>query len=899
MKIKLALSLIIIGVAQLTKAQISCDKLLVENQPSPISVDAQNPRFTWVMSSKTRAQEQKAYQIIVSRDPEFKLELWNSGKVKSDSSVLVAYKGQMLESNSSYYWRLKVWDQNGRTTQSNVEHWHTGALKSSFWTATWISTGKTPEDSQQPSPIFRKMFKSQRKVKSAYAYITAHGMYEAKINGQKIGDAYLSPGWTSYNKRLQYQVYDVSRMIAPQMNCIAVTLGSGWYRGGIGFTTNRNVYGKDASLLFQLEIEYEDGSKERVVSDGTWKCSTAEIVHSEIYDGEVVDFRREKKGWDLGGYNDSDWDRVSVQNFSFENLIATRNEPVRKHEVFKPVKFITTPKGEKVIDFGQNLVGWTTFTITGKLGQKIVLSHAEVLDKQGNFYTDNLRAAKSQDVYILDTKKRTPEPHFAWHGFRFLRVEGFLGDLSTLNFEAHALYSDMAKTGTFYTSDSLINQLQHNIEWGQKGNFIDVPTDCPQRDERLGWTGDAQVFARTASFNMNVHSFFAKWLKDLAADQNKQGVVPMIIPNVFGGANGSTGWADAATIIPWTMYKVYGDKRLLEDQYPSMKAWVEFMRSRAKNNLWNNGSHFGDWLFYSLEDDKEGRSAITDKHLIAQCFYAYSTELMINTANVLGYTADAKEYTELLAGIKEAFVNEYMTPNGRLVSGSQTAYVLALHFNMLPAKLVPQAVDRLVQNIESYDNHLTTGFLGTPYLCHVLSQYGRSDVAYKLLLQKTYPSWLYPVTQGATTIWERWNGQRPDSTFENVEMNSFNHYAYGAIGDWMYRTMAGINADEQNPGYHHSIIRPVPGGDFKFVSATLDTYYGKIASAWKIENGELVLEVEVPVNTKSSVYIPAKNPSDISMDGKKMSGVHPVNEEHVVVELGSGKYTFRVPYTAK
>jgi alpha-L-rhamnosidase len=405
-----------------------------------------------------------------------------------------------------------------------------------------------------------------------------------------------------------------------------------------------------------------------------------------------------------------------------------------------------------------------------------------VLDKAGNFYTDNLRSAKQQNTYILKGEgEETYEPHFTFQGFRYIKVDGFPGELKPENVSAVALYSDMPVTGTFTSSHPLLNQLQHNIQWGQKGNFLDVPTDCPQRDERLGWTGDAQVFARTAAFNMNVHPFFSKWLKDVAADQAPNGSVPFVVPTVMDqGAGGSAGWADAATIIPWTMYLAYGDKKVLEEQYPSMKAWVGYMEKNSTADLWNKGFHFGDWLFYRPSDDNDGRAAVTDKYLIAQAFFAHSTQLMINTAKVLGKPDDVALYTRLLDRIKAAFLKEYVTPNGRLVSSTQTAYVLALQFDMLPEALRKGAAEKLVQNIRSYGTHLTTGFLGTPYLCHVLSRYGYTDVAYDLLLQETYPSWLYPVKMGATTIWERWDGQKPDSTFQTPGMNSFNHYAYGA-----------------------------------------------------------------------------------------------------------------------
>jgi alpha-L-rhamnosidase len=444
----------------------------------------------------------------------------------------------------------------------------------------------------------------------------------------------------------------------------------------------------------------------------------------------------------------------------------------------------------------------------------------------------------------------------------------------------------------------LLNQLQHNIQWGQRGNFLDVPTDCPQRDERLGWTGDAQAFSRTAAFNFGVNNFFAKWMHDVTADQRADGLIPSVIPNVLGpNSGGSTGWADVVTILPWNTYLAYGDKKILEDEYKSMKAWIGYMQKQSKNDLWQTGFHYGDWLFYRPFDDNDGKAAVTDKYLIAQCFYANSIQIVINTAKLLAQSEDVTTYQTLLDKVKAAFVKEYLTPNGRLVSGTQTAYVLALNFDMLPEQLREQAAARLAENIKAYKDHLTTGFLGTPYLCHVLSRFGYTDLAYKLLLQDTYPSWLYPVKMGATTIWERWDGQKPDSTFQTPTMNSFNHYAYGAIGDWMYRVIAGLDTYEDKPGYKHIKIEPHPGGGLTKAAATLQTNYGIASSGWTINGNELVLEVEVPANTTADIYIPGTSADAITENGKAISAQKEMQatatgNQYVVVKTGSGKYRF-------
>lgn len=880
----------------LAYTQVIPGKLLAENTTNPLGLDVSNPRFTWQLVTGNRNVTQSAYEIVVKSG---KAIVWKTGKVESSQSVHIEYAGPELLSEKKYSWQVRIWDNAGKASAwSQPATFQMAFLKSTDWKAKWIEPGYAEDTIMRPCPLMRKAFTTSGKIVSATAYITSHGMYEAMINGKRVGDSYLTPGWTAYNKRLQYQVYDVTSLISTGKNAVGVMLGSGWYRGTIGYKNNINYYGKDIALLCQINISYADGTTETINSDESWKSSTGEVIYSEIYNGETVDARLEKKGWTNPEFNDAGWSGVKVSGYPLDLLIATRNEHVKKQEVFIPVKIFTTPAGEKVIDFGQNLVGLVNMKVSGKAGDKVVLSHAEVLDKAGNFYTENLRAAKAQDVYILKGGAvEVFEPKFTWHGFRYLKIEGYPGEIKAENFKAVVLYSDMAPTGTFTSSNELINRLQHNIVWGQKSNFLDVPTDCPQRDERLGWTGDAQVFARTAAFNMNVNNFFTRWLADLEADQ-VEGKVPYVVPNVLGkGAVNSAGWADAATIIPWNMYLVYGDKQLLAQQFASMKAYVESIRGVAKNDLWNTGFHFGDWLFYHPDDDNDGRAAVTDKYLIAQCFYAHSTQLLINAASVLGYKDEAAAYSQLLQNIKAAFLKEYLTPNGRLVSGSQTAYVLALNFDMLPENLRKQAAARLVENIGNYGDHLTTGFLGTPYLCHVLTRFGYTDLAFRLLLQETYPSWLYPVKNGATTIWERWDGQKPDGSFQTPGMNSFNHYAYGAIGDWMYRILVGLDTYDDGPGYKHSKIKPHIGGGFTSASAGLETYYGKLSCEWSLEGGRLSMNVEIPANTVATVYIPAKKSTDISESGKSIVQIKDIKiageeDGYVVLNLGSGKYLF-------
>jgi len=880
-------------------AQLKVQQLLTENLVNPISIDTQTPRFNWkVVENDKQNVMQTAYEIRVSAGSSSTngKQVWNSGKISSDQSIYVPYAGPLLTSGQRYYWQVRIWDNYGHSSGwSEAAWWQMGLLNPVDWTAKWITPGYTEDAKMRPSPLFRKGFHLHKKVKYAVAYITAHGLYEASINGHRVGDAYLTPGWTSYNKRLQYQAYDVTSLLQNGNNTVGAILGSGWYRGHLAWGNNFDIYGKDIALLFQLQVTYDDNSTEKIISDDSWKSATGAIQNSEIYYGETIDAHKEQKGWGTAGFNDKDWSGVTVQDFPKNTLIATYNEPVKQHEQFKPIHIFKTPKGDQVIDFGQNLVGWVKLKVGGRAGDSIKISHAEILDKAGEFYTENLREATSKDIYVLNGNGvETFEPHFTWHGFRYIKVEGYHGELKPEDFTAISLYSDMPPAGTFTCSNPMLNQLQHNIQWGQKGNFLDVPTDCPQRDERLGWTGDAQVFSRTASFNMNVHNFFTKWMKDVVADQYVNGAVPHVIPDVLTKKTmtqgGSAGWSDVSAIVPWNMYLAYGDKSILQNQYTSIKAWVDYITHQSKNNLWSTGTHFGDWLFYSLDNDNSGKSAITSKYLIAQCFYAYSTQLLINSAQVLDKKEDVTFYTDLLIKVKEAFIKEYVTANGLISSDTQTAYVLALQFDMLPENLRQQAADRLVKNISLYQDHLSTGFLGTPYLCHVLSRFGYSDVAYKLLLQDTYPSWLYPVKMGATTIWERWNGLRTDGTFAAASMNSFNHYAYGAIGDWMYRVTAGIDTKAEAPGYKKITIKPTVGGKLQNVAADYETGYGKISSHWALTGSNLIMDVTIPANTSATVYVPVKTNGTVTQAAKQLT--NPVVDGYMQVELGSGSYHF-------
>ena len=894
-------------VAQATPTALG---LRVEYLTNPIGIDVAQPRLSWRIASTRRNTMQAAYQLQVDTSEASLTRganlLWDSRKVVSDASVFVDYAGPPAVSRTRYYWRVRVWDTNSRASPwSPVAYWEMGLLQPSDWTALWIGAPPTSSDSlPSPSPLLRRAFRVDDPVRSARLYVTSLGLYELYLNGQRVGDQFFTPGWTSYRRRLQYQTYDVTSLLRPGANAVGAMLGDGWYRGNLAFFGQRNLYGRRLALRAQLEIRDASGRVERVVSDADWKTSTSPVLASDIYGGETYDAQRELSGWAAAPYDDHDWGAVAVVDPPPATLVASLSPPVRRVRELRPVKIGRAPSGETLFDLGQNFTGWARLSVRGPAGTTVTLRFGEVLDRAGNLYTANLRGAGQTDRYTLRGGPREVyEPHFTFHGFRYVAVAGLPGPPDSSTITGIAVSSDLAQTGRFETSDSLLNQLQRNIVWGQRSNFLDVPTDCPQRDERLGWTGDAQVFARTAAFNMDVAGFFAKWLGDVAADQDKSGSVPWVIPNPLGGDStnfaGTAGWSDAAVIIPWTMYLAYGDRRVLERQYSSMRAWVDYARRRAGTDLiWQPGWQFGDWLALH-SDDPSYPGATTGTDLIATAFLAHSADLVSRTATVLGHGDDAAAYSALFRAVREAFTREFVSPTGRVGENTQTAYTLALTFGLLPDSLAPAASARLAQDVEARE-HLTTGFLGTPYLLHVLGATGHVGLAYKLLMQRTYPSWLYPITRGATTMWERWDGIRPDSSFEDPGMNSFNHYAFGAVGDWMYQNIGGIDVDPVAPGYRRSRIAPRPGAGLTSASASLETVYGTLASAWRLEGQRLVLDLTIPANTSAEVTLWDARLDQVREGGFPLNARDGVRAAHqrgpdVVLDLGSGRYSLVAP----
>ena len=909
-----------------TQSKISLTNLRIEYKINPIGIDVLNPRLSWEILSDERGMHQTAYQIRVADEVEnlrsVKNLLWDSGKISSDQSIHIEYQGSALKSGQRICCQVRIWDKKDQPTEwSEVAFWEMGLLKTSDWKAAWI-TLEIEEDitKSQPCPFLRKEFALNKNIKSARAYVTSLGLYELHINGQRVGDEVFTPGWTSYFRRLQYQTYDITGLLSTGKNVVGAILGDGWYRGFIGWNMARNYYGEKLALLLQIQVNYQDGTSEIIKTDSTWKAKTGPILESDIYNGEIYDARLEMNGWSETGFDDQNWNPVKQINHSKKILVAPPGPPVRKIQEITPIEIIKTPNGETVFDMGQNMVGWIRLRVTGEAGTTITLKHAEVLDKHGNLYTENLRKAKQRVQYILKGgKEEFFEPRFTFQGFRFVAVAGFPGEPNLNSLTGIVIHSDMTPAGDFSCSDSMINQLQHNIQWGQKGNFLDVPTDCPQRDERMGWTGDAQVFAPTACFNFDAASFYTKWLKDVAVDQFPDGAIPHVVPDVLrtGGstawediletksntpalpelkAGASAAWADAAVIVPWTVYLCYGDKRILAEQYRCMKGWIDYMKNKAGDSyLWNKGGHFGDWLAYATNrSDYPG--ATTDKDLIATAYFAHSTNILQKAATVLNKKDDAQIYADLFEKIRQAFQAEFVTTNGRLTSNTQTAYSLALAFNLLPENLKAKAAERLAEDVKNF-KHITTGFVGANLISQALTDNGYLDLAYMLLNRKEYPSWLYPITKGATTIWERWDGIKPDGSFQDPGMNSFNHYAYGAIGNWLYRVVAGIEIDPESPGYKHFIIRPRPGGGLTSASAKHHSMYGTIESSWKLENRKFSLSVTIPPNTTTTIFLPDARLNEVTESGKPVKNAMGIlnyfqEENAVKIEAGSGRYIF-------
>jgi alpha-L-rhamnosidase len=899
----------------MTPSELRPVGLRCEYRINPLGIDERVPRFSWVLEAEGRGQAQSAYRILVGRS-EKDLEweenlLWDSGRVESGRSVGVEYGGEVLRSGSRCLWKVRVWDRAGEpSSYSGPAVFETGLLEKSDWEGAWISAGKGPAGDKEPpsgeeyddlanglapSPYLRREFPLDKPVSRARLYVTARGLYEVYINGNRVGNDVLAPGWTDYDRRIQYQTYDVTPLLADGPNVLGAVLGDGWFAGFVGFDPKHRGahYGARPQFLAQLNVEYEDGTTESLATEGLWRCSTGPILFSDLLVGESYDARKEMPGWAEPGFDDSGWYGVEAEEIEDANLVAQPDEGVRVMEELEAQTVTEPASGRYVFDLGRNMVGWVCLKVEGAAGTRVTLRHAEALNPDGTIYTTNLRSARATDSYVLGGDgEEVYEPRFTFHGFRYVEVTGYPGEPQPGAITGRVVHSATPSSGAFDCSSSLVNKLQENIVWGQRGNFLSVPTDCPQRDERLGWMGDAQIFVRTAAFNMDVAAFFEKWMADVKDAQSPEGAFTDVAPLLRGSGLidlrwGAPAWGDAGVIVPWTLYRAYDDTRIVERHYDAMARWMEYLHEANPDLIRKSrmGNNYGDWL--SPKGDH------TPKHLLATAYWAYDAKLMAEMAKATGRNDDASGFRDLNERINAAFQEAYVSPDGRIEGDTQTCYLLALYMDLLPEDLRFAAAEHLVRTIEREDWHLCTGFVGVGYLCPVLTEAGYTDVAYRLLENETYPSWGYTVKNGATTIWERWDGWTEEKGFQSPNMNSFNHYSLGSVGEWLYRYVAGI--DLGTPGYGRIDIRPCPGGGLTYARGEYDSVRGRISSSWRIENDRFVLEAIIPPNTTATVHLPSTD--DVSEGGRPVDAADGVEflragEGKTVLSVGSGRYEF-------
>jgi alpha-L-rhamnosidase len=827
-----------------------------------LGIGEPRPRLSWITTTDVAGWLQDAYELEVDGV--------SMGRTASGRSVFVAWPAAPLRSRSTHRVRVRVWGADGSQSDwSDALAIEAGLLSAEDWSAQWI----TPVESDgegRPSYLrhaFTLTAEPGVTIERTRLYVTSAGVHQLYLNGDAVGDSVLAPGWSAYADRLRYETHDLTGSVVFGENVLGAVVADGWWRGFLTWEMKRDVYGDRLGLLAQLEVTYSDGSGETIGTSTEWLTSTGPIVDADLYNGESYDARILLGAWTSAGHDDSGWGETEVFNPAVGELVASIGPPVRRILEVAVRDVITTATGQTILDFGQNLVGWVRFTVTGDRGATVTLRHAEVLE-DGELATRPLRNARATDEYILrGGGEETREPTFTFHGFRYVQVEGWPADrVDPSDFTAIVIHSDFEATGSFTCSNAQLNRLHENAIWGLRGNFVDVPTDCPQRDERLGWTGDLQVFAPTAAFLFDVSGFVAEWLEDLRAEQFDDGRVPLVVPagppGMFPmGTFAAAAWGDAATVVPWTMYERFGDEGVLARQFDSMRAWVEFVRAKAGDALvWPEEFQLGDWLDPDAPPDQPWR-AKTDAVLIATAYFALSAHLVGRAARVLGRAELADEYEQLADEIRVAFRNEFVTAGGLISSDSVTAYAVALMFDLYedPAHRA-RAAARIASLSAARGYTISTGFVGTPLVLPALSDAGDTKTAYRLLSETACPSWLYPVTMGATTVWERWDSMLPDGSINPGEMTSFNHYALGSVADWMQQTIGGVRPEE--PGYRKIRFSPVPGRGVRSASCALRTPYGRAACRWSLDDRRMTMEVEVPPNTSAIVVRPGCEDQD-------------------------------------
>ncbi|MHB8508279.1 MAG: family 78 glycoside hydrolase catalytic domain [Candidatus Dormibacteria bacterium] len=843
----------------------------------PIGIDVTSPRLSWRLRSVKRGARQLAYRVEAASSAGAlgagHADLWDSGRVDSDQSQHVVYTGAPLRSRMVCHWRVTTWSNVAHSpTTSSASRFEMGLLQPGDWAGQWITDpARARNPGEERASYITRTFELRARPKRARLYASALGLYVAEINGRQVSDDVLRPGWTDYAIRVPYQSYDVASLLQAGENCLAAILGDGWYCGHVAWL-GRGQYGTAPRLRLQLEVTLADGSELIIATDPRWRASFGPILSSDLMNGERYDARLERADWSIPG-GGALRTRSTVAVAESTEMVAQVAQPVRRTRRLRPVSRRQAPNGETIFDLGQNMVGWVRLRVRARRGQRIGLRHAEMLDPVGNLYIANLRGAAATDTYTCGgNDEETYEPTFTFHGFRYVGVSGIEAD-TLVEITGVVVRSNAPEVGTITTSSPMLNRLQRNIQWSQRGNFLEVPTDCPQRDERAGWLCDAQVFVRTATYNMDVAAFFTKWMRDVVDAQQESGAFTDQAPRVAVYQDGSPwppgapGWGDGGVIVPWTMHQVYGDTRIIDDNYAAMRRWIDFIAAANPDCLWRNqtGNNYGDW--FSVGED-------TPKDLVATAYFAHSTQLLSGMAEATGRFDDARGYGELAARIRAAFTREFLRPTGRLLGDTQTGYVLALHFDILPEAARPVAVEHLISRIESAGWHLSTGFLGVGHLLPVLSRFGCLDVAYRLLNNVTFPSWGYCIAQGATTLWERWDGWSVAGGFQDPFLNSFNHYSLGSVGAWLFSTVAGIDIEPATTGYQVIRLAPRPGGGLHYAKARLQTPHGLVRSEWRLVGEDMVFSFEVPANTTAHAILPAVA-QDVVFEGGTVAASRP------------------------
>ncbi len=891
-------SLPVLG-ASLAPAGLRC-----EYRTNPLGIDVAQPRLSWTVKStaeKARGLKQTAYRIVVSSSAEALArgagDLWDTGKVASGESAQIVYKGKVLGSGVRAWWRVKVWDGTGaESAWSETADWSMGLLQTRDWKGRWIGLDEKqqPANHVLPARMLRKEFEAASKPKRATVYVSGLGSSELYMNGSKVGDDVLSPGLTDYSKRVLYVTHDVTDRVTAGRNAIGLMLGCGRFFGPL----NSTVYGYPKALL-QLEIEYADGSKARVVTDGTWKLTAnGPIRGNNEYEGEEYDARSEMNGWATAGFDDSGWHAANEVQAPPGVLRAQMAEPLRVMETIRPVKVTPGANGTYIVDMGQNLVGWCRLRVNGPAGTKVTLRHAESLKSDGTLYVANLRTAKATDTYTLKGGGvEAWEPRFTYHGFRYVEVSGFPGAPSLDALEGRVVHDAMPRAGTFESSSDMLNRIYHNIFWGVRGNYRSIPTDCPQRDERQGWLGDRSQVSHSEAYLFDVAAFYSKWMADLSDSQWPNGSIPDVSPNYWVIYSENVTWPSTYLFLPGLLYDHYGDRRVIEQYYPGLKRWLDHMATYTKNGLIAKDT-YGDWcvppesptLIHSQDPARR-----TDGTLISTAYYIELLKLMARYARLIDKPAEAKDFETQATVMTKAFQAKFYRPDKAIYdNGTQTSSVLALAFGLAPKEDREAILAGLVRKIvKESDSHVGVGLVGAQWLMRTLSDNGHSDIAYTMATQKTYPGWGYMVEKGATTVWELWNGDTADPA-----MNSMNHVMQiGDLGVWMYEYLAGIRPDPEKPAFKHVIVRPFLTGDLAFVKASHESMYGTIASSWERKDGSLRLSITIPANTTATVYVPARDAAQVRESGKpaaqskdlkfvRMEGTN------AVYEIGSGSYAF-------